>query len=525
MKLTLENKIIISICIATAALLSVIFLLFKNFETVKSTSYWVNHTNEVLITSDTVLTDALTIETDVRGYVITNDVLFLDSYNQAINSLLINVSQLATLTSDNPNQRLHVDSLRKMVEEKVELTRKGIVLIKQKALDENTKIDIAKRSKKYTDNIRKQIAEINSEENRLLFQRKLANSESTKKTETILLLLRASIFIILILMAVLVLRNEKTRNKSELELKKSHDLFFSIFDLNPIPTQITAVSSRKFKYVNEAFLNLLIFKKEEVIGKTAIEIKMMNQETSFRIRDYMAEHNGRMNGEEFIFKNSKGETFDVMAYSVIIDFDGKPHYMTTMLDISERKKAEERVKTYAILESKSKEMEQFTYITSHDLREPLLTIKNFIELFIENYGRSIDENGRQLLQFIDNSAKRMDTLIRSLMDYSRLSKPKEIKDVNCSALVQEVLDELRLQIVKTEARIKVEDLPIVNGYPMELKLLFQNLISNAIKFKKENVAPEINISWKKVRKGWQFTIKDNGIGIEEHDKERIYLIF
>lgn len=122
-------------------------------------------------------------------------------------------------------------------------------------------------------------------------------------------------------------------------------------------------------------------------------------------------------------------------------------------------------------------------------------------------------------------SERMKTLIRDLLDYSRIGRKIELTDIDCNLLVKEVVADLDTSIKEANATIHIEPLPQLKGYSTELKLLFQNLLSNALKFHHKNVDPVIAISAIKKDDHWQFAIADNGIGIEDKFKERIFVIF
>jgi len=177
------------------------------------------------------------------------------------------------------------------------------------------------------------------------------------------------------------------------------------------------------------------------------------------------------------------------------------------------------------LEFQNKEIEQFTYIASHDLQEPLRTLTNYSQLIQEEYAEKLDIDGKKYIEFIFSSAMRMRDLVKGLLDYSLLGKERVIKEVDCKQIIIEVLSDMNGLILETNARLMVMELPRLNGYKTELRLLFQNLISNALKFRKQNVSPEITISVCNKEKVWIFAIQDNGIGIEEKDKEKIFIIF
>ncbi|SMD36023.1 PAS domain S-box-containing protein [Reichenbachiella faecimaris] len=208
------------------------------------------------------------------------------------------------------------------------------------------------------------------------------------------------------------------------------------------------------------------------------------------------------------------------------DYTGRAiNFIGSSWDITENKKTERSLSRMATLESKRKEMEQFAYITSHDLREPLLTIKNFVQLLIEDNSDKFSEESKYISNSILNASIRMETLILGLLDYSRLSKQRKLALVNINDILKDVMSDLDSLISKTDALIDYDKLPVINGYEVELKLLFQNLIHNAIKFTKSDTAPVININCSKIEDGYKFSVSDNGIGISPLNQEKIFAMF
>jgi PAS domain S-box-containing protein len=195
-------------------------------------------------------------------------------------------------------------------------------------------------------------------------------------------------------------------------------------------------------------------------------------------------------------------------------------------DLTEKKLAEENRRLYIEqLESRNAELEQFTYIASHDLQEPLRSINSLVDLLAEQYSGQLDENANTYIKFILQSSNRMSQLITGLLDYSRIGKERVPEMVDCHELMEAVKADLRKAIEESNARVTVKDLPVLNAYPMELKLLFQNLLSNAIKFKKADQSPRIHIAACRIDNGWLFSFCDNGIGMEDRFKEKIFEIF
>lgn len=185
-----------------------------------------------------------------------------------------------------------------------------------------------------------------------------------------------------------------------------------------------------------------------------------------------------------------------------------------------------------LIKSKNEELEQFAYIASHDLKEPLVTISSLIYLLQEDYEDKFDEDGKKTLDYISRSSERMKNLIDALLEYSRLGKTKSHSKIDCNELVNTIKADLGNVIERTQSTINIKKLPIVKGSQVELRLLFQNLISNGIKFVKSDTNPIIEIDCIKTtndknesKSFWEFSIKDNGIGIAEEHKERIFSIF
>lgn len=183
------------------------------------------------------------------------------------------------------------------------------------------------------------------------------------------------------------------------------------------------------------------------------------------------------------------------------------------------------------LEQKNSELEQFAYIASHDLQEPLNTISSFIGLISEDYGDSFDEAGKESLSFIQDASVRMKKLIDALLQYSRLGRSKDFTEVDCNKVLDEIQKDLKTVIDRTQSTIHVKKLPKVTGNDIELRLLFQNLISNGMKFMKEGKKPVLHISGikEKAEEGdknfIKFSVKDNGIGIPQEHQQRIFSIF
>jgi signal transduction histidine kinase len=177
------------------------------------------------------------------------------------------------------------------------------------------------------------------------------------------------------------------------------------------------------------------------------------------------------------------------------------------------------------LERSNMELQQFAYVASHDLQEPLRTISSFTQLLAKRYQDKLDEKAGEFIGFTVDGCKRMQTLINDLLAFSRVGtqgKPMEV--VDCDQVVSRVLKSLRRAVDDSRAVITKEALPVVMADEVQLSQLFQNLIGNAMKFRGRE-APRIHISAESNGLGWKIVVRDNGIGISEEHKDRIFVIF
>ncbi len=181
----------------------------------------------------------------------------------------------------------------------------------------------------------------------------------------------------------------------------------------------------------------------------------------------------------------------------------------------------------SLLKRKNEELEQFAYIASHDLQEPLSTINSLIGILKDDYEHLFDDVAKQSLQFMDDSSTRMRELIQALLKHSKLGLNQDITHVDTHELIGDIKNDLQQMIADYNAEIHEEGLPTVMASSVELRLVFQNLITNAIKFSREDESPVIQIAADKVQDGafWEFSVSDNGIGIPGAYVDRIFAIF
>ncbi|MEM6963913.1 MAG: ATP-binding protein, partial [Bacteroidota bacterium] len=183
------------------------------------------------------------------------------------------------------------------------------------------------------------------------------------------------------------------------------------------------------------------------------------------------------------------------------------------------------IKLLGQLTKRNEELKNFSYSTSHDLKQPLRTIQNFISVLKKKKRDQLDDEGQHFLDLIDNSGKRLHDLIEALLSHSVLGQNVTFEQFDCNELIQDVLLDLHTMIDENNATVNVNMLPKVVANKQEIGAVFQNLITNAIKFRREGIKPFIQIFAIDAGSFWKFTIKDNGVGIEEGVQDRIFQIF
>lgn len=221
-----------------------------------------------------------------------------------------------------------------------------------------------------------------------------------------------------------------------------------------------------------------------------------------------------------------GTEFPVEMHFVPLQTDNGKYFLTYMIDVSLSRQNQQIITTQlAELQSKNQELEQFNYISSHDLQEPLRTVLNYMDMIEEDYP-DINPDVQMHLVSVKNTVTRMSRIVKSLLDFGRLGRNKKMALTNVRQLITDVMDDLQNMIRESEANITIFGvMPDIYTYETELRQIFQNLISNAIKFRHAGVRPEIEITCKKMKGFYRFSVSDNGIGIDPKYFDRIFNIF
>lgn len=340
----------------------------------------------------------------------------------------------------------------------------------------------------------------------------------------------ATVTVLFVLMTILLLWiTTVALNKYELKSKIAREDLSIVLESAPYSIIMTN-GSGIIKMVNRQTEKLYRYDRKELIGK---HIKLLipdqfhsaYERNSKRIALEGTPQSFGTNEDLFAI-NKHGEEFPVELNVCTTKLRKQRAVIISVIDISQRKRSEQIIKNQlAELQYKNQELEQFNYISSHDLQEPLRTVLNYITLLDEDYPE-LNEEVQTHHKAIEGAVKRMSMVVRSLLEFGRLGKEKKLVCTDIGTLINDVVTDLKGVIDESDAQVNIIcDLPSLYAYETELRQLFQNLITNAIKFRKEGMAPVIEICAEKVESYFEFSVSDNGIGIQEQYHDKVFHIF
>ncbi len=323
-------------------------------------------------------------------------------------------------------------------------------------------------------------------------------------------------------------RNMSATTSMLTRIKASEERFRSLFEEGPLGMVLLDMN-HKITNVNDTFCQMFGYQREDVIDKPLNDITHTDDqvpvETTLDYYQQKETKRGKRTKVEKRYIKKDGTTLWVMLTSTII----KGSYILAMLeDINSRKKAQEALNIYANkLESSNKELEQFAYVVSHDLQEPLRMVSSYLQLLERRYKDKLDNSGLDFINYAVDGAQRMSGLIQDLLQYSRVNtRGKAFEPSNCNEIMIEVLTNLQTTITESGAKILYDpqSMPTIKVDRSQLSQLLQNLIGNAIKYRSD-AGPIIRIEVKEQEYTWLFSIQDNGIGIENDYLKQIFGVF
>jgi PAS domain S-box-containing protein len=338
---------------------------------------------------------------------------------------------------------------------------------------------------------------------------------------------------VMLLLSVIVIYNaqrlgeaERTRSLLEVDFREVRGQLDSFVEYSPAAVFIKDVSG-SYKLVNRHFEQLVNKPRTQILDKKAAAIFVGPVLEAVLDSDQRVIETKDTAVTEISVPFEDGQRTYLNTKFPLLGANGEVHSIGGIwTDISDQKLLAENLnRKNTELEASNKELEQFAYVASHDLQEPLRMVSSYMQLLEARYGDKLDQDAKEFIDYAVDGANRMQRLIQDLLAFSRVgTRGKAPEPVQSSASLAEALQNLKLRIEESKAKITHDEMPELMADPNQLVQLFQNLIGNALKFRSQK-PPEISISVKPSGFFAEFAVTDNGIGFDPKHADRIFVIF
>jgi PAS domain S-box-containing protein len=327
-----------------------------------------------------------------------------------------------------------------------------------------------------------------------------------------------------------VMKDISARIKYENEIMESEEKFRSLSEQSLLGLAI--LQDGMVKYLNDAFARINGYSRQEIIGWTyedfyshvePVDAEMMKKGSDER----KMKSGDQQKNYQFRLKSGSGRIKWIDVYVRTIIYGGRPADFITQADITNLKETEEKLnRTINELKNSNTELEQFAYVASHDLQEPLRMVSSYVQLIKKRYEGRLGTDADDFIRFAVDGADRMQHLIRDLLAYSRVGiSKKEPGPVAMENVVRTAMSNMEMLLKETGATVSFSGLPVINADELQMVQLAQNLMSNSIKFRKKETPPVLQISAERRPGEWVFKFSDNGIGIDGRYYDKIFIIF
>lgn len=309
--------------------------------------------------------------------------------------------------------------------------------------------------------------------------------------------------------------------------RESREGFVKLFNTSPVCMSMTTTTLGKRTYVrvNEKFFSTFGFTEEEIIGRTSVEIGILDQPESDRVRHLIAEK-GRLQNDYVKCIAKDGRIVHTVSSIEMMEMNGEPYLVSFFVDVSRIIDQQDVIEQHARqLEALNKELESFSYSVSHDLRAPLRAINGYIKILEDEFGANLSAEGKRLLDTVQRNALKMNSLISDLLNFSKLGKlPVNKRTIDMQALTSEVLAELKnSSTAHTEIRLGTLH-PLRGDYTL-IRQVMHNLIANALKYSSKREKPVVEIFSEVNDHAVTFTVRDNGAGFDMKYAEKLFGVF
>lgn len=316
--------------------------------------------------------------------------------------------------------------------------------------------------------------------------------------------------------------------ESQNKLIETQQKFKEFYENDPVMHVSIDPSTGRIRECNKVFLETLKLKsREDAVGRRIFDFYTADSKAKgLRLIDQIQE-TGIIESEQMTLLDSEGTEIPIILNSELVTPEkGAPYSRSTLVNISDLKEAQQLMADKnAELQRINVDLEQFVSICSHDLQEPLGTIRFSSDVILKKFGENLEPKAEEYLGYIYGAAGRMADQIKGLLEHSRIGQELDRTTVDVEELLEVVKYDLGKRLKECSGEIHIGKMPEIRAFKTELRLLFQNLIGNSLKYSKPDVNPVIRLSSFEDQEFWTFAVNDNGIGIAQEDIESIFKIF
>ncbi len=516
---------------SAAALVILVVIGVASFQTIRNlvnTGEYVSQTHQVLEALQALDSTTKDFLRGARGFALSGQEDQLEPYVDASSAYPVLIARLRKLLSENPNQ---TERLKKAEDLISQVIHESTTIVKLRRVDADSALQRVKLgvANQLMDRVVQAIGTMQEFERTRLQDREQSARQAARQAQNIILIGSALALLIAGLAGWVIQRDLTRREQTERALRENEEKFRAFVETTGEWIWSADREGRR-TYSNPAVTSILGYTPQELLGHHVLELVHPEDKTDAgeRFSTFATGKKG-WTGMTLKFRHLNGsyrwlESNAVPIVSEEGDFQG---FRGADRDVSERRKAEETAELRARdLARSNAELEQFAYVASHDLQEPLRMVVNYCKLLERRYSGKLDKDADDFIHFAVDGAVRMQRLIEDLLAYSRVgTKGAKFVPTDCNKVVEQAMANLKMAIMEKSAEVTYEKLPTVMGDFQQLTQLFQNLIGNSLKFQTPGQVPRVQISAEGKDGEWLFTVKDNGIGMDPEFFEKIFVIF
>jgi len=526
---------------ALLILLVVSFLSYQDWSAFQRSASQVTHSRELLQQVEQTLSSIRDAESGERGFVLTGDAQYLDAYNVAVAALPSELSRLRALVAEEPALRTRVLTLDSLITEKLSELEETVALRQNEGFKAALKVVETNRGKHSMDDIRMIGVDLQNEVYTAL-TRGIRERQQQGSNTRLTTAFGAGILCVFLLLATFDIgRATAERDRLIVDLEAANDRTTASRDL--LHTTLTSIGDAvvatddagRVTFMNGVAENLTGWTQAQAQGQRLQDVLTLVHEKTRLPLDNPAERAlreglivGLANHTVLIARDGAERPIDDSAAPIRNAQGRLIGVVLVFRDVTGRRETEEQLRRLnRDLKRTNQDLQQFSYAASHDLKEPLRTVSNYLQLIRSRYsGKVLDEEAGKLFDVAVAGAQRMHALVEALLEYSRSGEVADstLEPVPVEKVVGDAIAHLQSAISESSAEVSLGPLPVVTADPLHLTQVFENLIGNALKYRSEQ-APRISVTAAEGTHDWVLSVADNGIGIQPEYQTQIFGIF